>query len=314
MTETLRIATRESQLALWQANYIRDLLMASHPSIKVELVPMTTRGDQLLHAPLAKIGGKGLFIKELEKAMLDGRADLAAHSLKDVPMELPEGFCLAAVTERAEPRDALVAGSYRSLADIPHGSVIGSSSLRRQIQIRDRRPDLVFRDLRGNVNTRLAKLDKGEYDAIILASCGLQRLGMAERISARLDTEDCLPAAGQAVVGIECREGDQRVMDLLAAINHSPTQQIIEAERRLCLRLQASCQLPIAAYAEYLQPETDPDSSSRMRLSAFVSDLEGKNQLRVIKEDLIRNRLALADEVAEALFAKGAKEIIAGIV
>lgn len=287
--------------------------MEKHPDLRVELVPMTTRGDQILESPLALIGGKGLFIKELEKAMADGRADIAAHSLKDVPMELPEGFSLGAVMERAEPRDALVSVTYDSLDQIPMGGVIGSSSLRRQNQIRSLRPDLVFKDLRGNVNTRLAKLDAGEYDAIILAGCGLQRLLMGDRITEFIETADCLPAAGQAAIGIECRKGDEKVMELIRAITHEPTLELVETERRVCARLEASCQLPIAVYAERLDSEHgDNRDSDRMRLRVFISDLEGENTLRLAKECAVRDRLMVADEMAEELFSLGAARIIAG--
>lgn len=217
--EKLIIATRESPLAMWQAEYVQRELQLAHPGLKVELLPMTTRGDQILDSPLAKIGGKGLFIKELEHALLDGRADIAVHSMKDVPMEFPQGLGLAVICPREDYRDAFVSNKYDSFEDLPEGAIVGSSSLRRQCQLRALRPDIVLKDLRGNVNTRLRKLDEEQYDAIILASAGLIRLGMADRIKQALTSEVCLPAGGQGAVGIEARDDDSRVLALIKALS-----------------------------------------------------------------------------------------------
>ena len=248
-TNRVRIATRKSPLALWQAEYVRDRLLEAHPGLQVELLKMTTQGDKILDSPLAKIGGKGLFVKELEQGMLEGRADIAVHSMKDVPAEFPPGLHLAVVCEREDARDAFVSNTYAGLNDLPQGARVGTSSLRRQCQLNEKRPDLEILTLRGNVNTRLAKLDAGEYDAIILASAGLLRLGMAERITEYLDTRVSLPAVGQGAVGIECREDDARIHALLASLNDAPTHIRVTAERAMNRRLEGGCQVPIAGYA-----------------------------------------------------------------
>ena len=219
LDKIIRIATRQSPLALWQAHYVQQRLMASHPGLQVELVPMVTRGDVILDTPLAKVGGKGLFVKELELALLEGRADIAVHSMKDVPVDFPAGLGLTTICEREDPRDAFVSNRFASLDQLPQGSVVGTSSLRRQCQLRERRPDLIVRDLRGNVGTRLAKLDNGDYDAIILAVAGLKRLGLEQRIRSPLSAEECLPAVGQGAVGIECRLDDSVTRALLAPLN-----------------------------------------------------------------------------------------------
>jgi len=248
--ETLRIATRRSPLALWQAEHVAARLRAAHPGLAVELVPMTTQGDRVLDSPLARIGGKGLFVKELERAMLEGRADLAVHSMKDVPVELPEGLVIAAVLEREDPRDALVtARPGLDLDTLPPGARVGTSSLRRQCQIRARRPDLEVLDLRGNVGTRLARLDEGRYDAIVLAAAGLRRLGEAARIGRLLGTDELLPAIGQGVIGVECRADDARTRALVGALEHGPTRVVVEAERAVNARLAGGCQVPLAAHA-----------------------------------------------------------------
>ena len=249
MADTLRIATRQSPLALWQAEDAANRLRAAHPSLNVELVTMVTRGDKLLDSPLAKIGGKGLFVKELESAIYEGRADIAVHSMKDVPSVLPEGLHLASILERENPHDALVSNSYKTLDDLPQGAILGTSSLRREAQLRKHRPDLQFKVLRGNVNTRLAKLDAGEYDAIVLACAGLQRLEMHDRIAQEMPPELSLPAVGQGAVGIECRADDARVNALLAPLHHIDTATRVLAERAMNYHLDGGCQVPIAGYS-----------------------------------------------------------------
>ena len=245
----IRIATRKSALALWQAEYVKARLEQAHPGLVVTLVPMVSRGDKLLDSPLSKIGGKGLFVKELETALLENEADIAVHSMKDVPMDFPEGLGLFCICEREDPRDAFVSNTYASLDALPAGSVVGTSSLRRQAQLLTRRPDLQIRFLRGNVNTRLAKLDAGEYDAIILAAAGLIRLGFEERITSAITVEDSLPAGGQGAVGIECRSADKAIHELLAPLHHADTADRVTAERALNKHLNGGCQVPIACYA-----------------------------------------------------------------
>lgn len=249
MAETLRIATRQSPLALWQAEDAAARLKAAHPDLEVELVTMVTKGDKLLDSPLAKIGGKGLFVKELEAALYEDRADIAVHSMKDVPAVLPEGLHLAVILERENPHDAFVSNNYKTLEDLPQGAVLGTSSLRREAQLRKRRPDLQFKTLRGNVNTRLAKLDAGEYDAIVLACAGLQRLEFHDRIAQELPPELSLPAVGQGAVGIECRVDDPRVNALLAPLHHEDTATRVLAERAMNYHLDGGCQVPIAGYS-----------------------------------------------------------------
>ncbi|BCD97367.1 hydroxymethylbilane synthase [Marinagarivorans cellulosilyticus] len=249
MTQTLRIATRKSALALWQAEYVKARLEGLHPGLRVELVPMVSRGDKILDVPLAKVGGKGLFVKELEHALLNNEADIAVHSMKDVPMEFPEGLGLSVICEREDPRDAWVSSRFASIDDLPAGSVVGTSSLRRQSQLLAKRPDLEVKFLRGNVNTRLAKLDAGEYDGIILAAAGLLRLEMPERIRQFISPEQCLPAGGQGAVGIECRTADQSTIDLIQALHDDITAEQVLAERALNRRLEGGCQVPIACYA-----------------------------------------------------------------
>jgi hydroxymethylbilane synthase len=242
------IATRESRLALWQAHHVRDLLSAMQPR-PVELLGMTTQGDQILDRALSKVGGKGLFVKELEVALHEGRAHLAVHSLKDVPMELPEGFVLTAVMEREDPRDALVSPQYGSLSELPQGAVVGTSSLRRLVQLKARRPDLRIEPLRGNLDTRLRKLDEGQYDAIVLAAAGLKRLGLAERIRQIIDVDTMLPAAGQGALGLEIRAEQAELGQILAALNHLPTRLATLAERAVSRALGGSCSMPLAAHA-----------------------------------------------------------------
>ena len=250
MRQLLRIATRKSPLALWQSEHVAAALRAAHPGLEVTLVPMSTRGDEVLDRSLAAIGGKGLFLKELELAMLRGEADCAVHSLKDVPMELEPGFALPAILQRADHADAFVSNRYDDIAALPHGAVVGTSSLRRQAQLRALRPDLQLRDLRGNVNTRLAKLDAGEYDAIVLACAGLQRLGFEARIRSRMDAPQWLPAPAQGAIAIECREDDANARALCAALDHVVTRICVEAERAMNRALHGSCHVPVAAFAQ----------------------------------------------------------------
>lgn len=268
MTEQkLIIATRSSPLALWQAHYVRDRLTSYWPNLRVELLEVTTRGDIILDTPLAKIGGKGLFVKELEVAMLEQRADIAVHSMKDVPMEFPEGLELGVICEREDPRDAFVSNQYKSLNELPEGAVVGTSSLRRQCQVKACRPDLVIKDLRGNVGTRLRKLDEGEYDAIILASAGLIRLGLSTRIAQFIDVEQSLPAGGQGAVGIELRIGDTRVAQLLEPLHCATTARRVVAERALNRYLNGGCQVPIACYATV-------NDQNDITLTGRVGDIE----------------------------------------
>jgi hydroxymethylbilane synthase len=249
MTKLLRLATRKSPLALWQTEYVARRLRALHPDLTVELVPMTTRGDKIIDRPLSQVGGKGLFLKELEEAMLANEADAAVHSLKDVPMELEGPFALPAILERADPFDAFVSARFPDIDALPKGARVGTSSLRRQAQLRARRPDLVSVDLRGNVNTRLKKMEDGEYDAIILACAGLERLGLTRYIRHRLEAPGWLPAVAQGAIAVEAREGDADIHALLAALDHAPTRTCVRAERAMNRSLHGSCQLPVAAYA-----------------------------------------------------------------
>lgn len=301
----LRIATRKSALALWQAEFVKGRLQQLHPDLAVELVTFTTRGDKILDTPLAKIGGKGLFVKELENALLANEADIAVHSMKDVPMAFPEGLGLAVICEREDPRDAFVSTHYDSIEDLPIGACVGTSSLRRQCQLRALRPDLVIASLRGNVNTRLAKLDAGEFDAIILAAAGLIRLGLGDRIRARLSTEASLPAGGQGAVGIEIRVDDQRVRDLLAPLNHVPTELCVRAERALNSHLNGGCQVPIACFAE-----RDGD---QLWLRGLVGDPADGTLLHANARAGIDAPETLGIAVAEDLLSQGAGAILSRI-
>jgi len=301
----LRIATRKSLLALWQAEFVKAELEKRNPDLTVELVTFTTQGDKILDTPLAKIGGKGLFVKELEVAMLDGRADIAVHSMKDVPMEFPEGLGLAVICEREDPRDAFVSNQYKSFADLPQGAHVGTSSLRRQCQILAARPDLKISSLRGNVQTRLGKLDAGEFDAIILASAGLKRLELEDRIAEAMDDTISLPAGGQGAVGIECRTDDERVMALLAPLNHAETAARVSAERALNKRLQGGCQVPIACYATL-----DGDS---LYLRGLVGSDDGQTMIRTEITGPAANAEQLGIQAAEDLLAQGAGEILANV-
>ncbi|MEW6133002.1 MAG: hydroxymethylbilane synthase [Pseudomonadota bacterium] len=299
----LIIATRESALALWQAHHVRDRLMALHPGLEVELLGLTTQGDRILDVTLNKIGGKGLFVKELEQALQDGRADLAVHSLKDVPMALPEGFALAAIGEREDPRDAFVSNRYRRLSDLPPGAVVGTSSLRRESQLRARYPHLDIRPLRGNVNTRLRKLDEGQYAAVILAAAGLKRLGLEERIAAVLEPEHSLPAAGQGALGIEIRADRTDMEALLAPLHHAQTAACVRAEREVSRRLGGSCQVPLGAYAVMRE--------DALFLRGFVASPDGKTFLQAECSGGPDDPEALGRLLAQALRDQGADAILA---
>jgi hydroxymethylbilane synthase len=305
MSREIRIATRKSALALWQAEYVKARLEQAHPGLKVSLVPMVSRGDKLLDAPLAKIGGKGLFVKELETALLENEADIAVHSMKDVPMDFPEGLGLFCICEREDPRDAFVSNTYESLDALPAGSVVGTSSLRRQAQLLARRPDLKIQFLRGNVNTRLAKLDAGEYDAIILAAAGLIRLGFEDRIRSSISAEDSLPAGGQGAVGIECRSADADVHALLAPLHHRETALRVTAERALNKHLNGGCQVPIACYALL--------EDDQLWLRGLVGQPDGGLLLRAEARAASSDAEALGVRVAEALLAQGADAILKAV-
>jgi len=305
MSREIRIATRKSALALWQAEYVKARLEQAHPGLKVSLVPMVSRGDKLLDAPLAKIGGKGLFVKELETALLENEADIAVHSMKDVPMDFPEGLGLFCICEREDPRDAFVSTTYESLDALPAGSVVGTSSLRRQAQLLARRPDLKIQFLRGNVNTRLAKLDAGEYDAIILAAAGLIRLGFEDRIRSSISAEDSLPAGGQGAVGIECRSADADVHALLAPLHHRETALRVTAERALNKHLNGGCQVPIACYALL--------EDDQLWLRGLVGQPDGGLLLRAEARAASSDAEALGVRVAEALLAQGADAILKAV-
>lgn len=308
---SLRIASRESALALWQSEYIKSELERLHPNLQVEIVGMTTKGDQILDVPLAKIGGKGLFVKELEASMLAMETDIAVHSMKDVPMHFPEGLELAAICERESPFDAFVSNQFDSLDALPQGAIVGTSSLRRQSQLQSKRPDLVIKGLRGNVNTRLAKLDAGEYDAIILADAGLKRLGFNARIKQVLAPSFSLPAVGQGALGIECRSDDAAIKALLAPLIHAETQICVKAERAMNTRLEGGCQVPIAGYAT-LEDHT-------LALKGLVAAIDGSKVLEV-NEEITLDHLhgdhaeqqaeALGVTIAEQLLERGAGRLL----
>jgi hydroxymethylbilane synthase len=300
----LVIASRESRLAMWQAEHVRERLSSLYPQCDVKIVGMTTRGDQILDRTLSKVGGKGLFVKELEVAMAEGRADLAVHSLKDVPMELPPGFALAAVLEREDPRDAFVSNEYASLDHLPPGAVVGTSSLRRQALIAARYPQLVITPLRGNLDTRLGKLDRGDYAAIILAAAGLKRLGLEQRIRALLDPERSLPAAGQGAMAIEIAERSDGLdlFKLLAPLNHEATAQAVTAERKVSQVFGGSCQVPLAAHATV--------ADGRMHLRAMVATPDGKRVASAEVHGAATDAAALGEQVAALLRAQDAVDIL----
>ncbi len=303
MTDSrLRIATRKSPLALWQANHVREALLARHPELDVELLTMTTQGDKILDTPLAKVGGKGLFVKELETGMLEGRADLAVHSMKDVPVEFPEGLCLAAVLPREDPRDVLISNTSSSIDQLPQGARVGTSSLRRQSQLRARRPDLRILDLRGNVNTRLSRLDNGEYDAIMLAAAGVKRMGWDARITEFLPPEQFLPAIGQGAIGIEIRTDDARLHELVVGLNDAQTATRIAAERALNKALQGGCQVPIAGYSEI--------SHGVILLRALVGRPDGTELVQGVISGKPEDAEELGRVLAKDLLSRGAKQIL----
>jgi len=298
----LRLGTRKSQLALWQAHFVRDALERHHPGLKVELLTMTTEGDRILDRSLAAVGGKGLFIKELETGLLDGSTDIAVHSLKDVTATLPDGLCLAAYCEREDPRDGFVSNHFSTLASLPDGARVGTSSLRRQCLLRQAFPRLNIVSLRGNVNTRLAKLDAGEFDAIILAVAGIKRLGMESRIRERLDPAISLPAVGQGVVCIECREDDRDTRKLLAPLNHAPTQTCVSAERAMNLRLEGGCQVPIGGFAEL--------QGDNLFLRGMVGEPDGSRLLRAEQRGPATHAEHIGHQLAQQLLAQGARGIL----
>ncbi len=300
--KTLKIATRQSPLALWQAEHIRERLEALHQGLKVELVTFVTQGDKILDTPLAKIGGKGLFVKELEAALLDGRADLAVHSMKDVPMQLPEGLDLAVICEREDPFDAFVSNHYECFDDLPQGAKLGTSSLRRKCQILKQRPDLKIIDLRGNVGTRLSKLDEGQYDAIILASAGLKRLGLKDRIRHVLTPEVSLPAVGQGALGLECRSQDQAVLDLILPLMHAETNACVRAERAFNAYLEGGCQVPIAGFAIL--------ENNQIQLEGRVGSVDGDELLIASVVGEVKQAEQLGVELAKQLLEKGAGELL----
>jgi len=298
----LRIATRKSQLALWQAQHVAMLLRQAHSGLEVVLVPLVTQGDRIQDRSLAAIGGKGLFIKELEVALEEQRADMAVHSMKDLPGDLPAALTIAAVLERADARDALVTAKASDLEGLPRGARVGTSSLRRQAQLLAARPDLRIETLRGNVDTRLRRHDAGEMDAIVLACAGLTRLGMESRITARLDPKLCLPAVAQGVIGIECRAHDERTLGLVSVLNHRDTRVAMDAERAFALRLGGSCQSPIAAHATL--------DGQRLTLEGLVAEPDGSRLLRDLAVGLAANPAALGMLLAERILAAGADALL----
>ncbi len=302
MSQTIRIATRKSPLAMWQAEHVAAELKRVHPGIGIEIVGMTTQGDKILDTPLAKIGGKGLFIKELEQGMLDDQADIAVHSMKDVPVEFPPGLQLAVIMQREDPRDAFVSNRFKTMDDLPEGACVGTSSLRRQSQLAEQRPDLKIKSLRGNVNTRLRKLDEGEYDAIILAAAGLIRLGFQQRITAFIGPEQSLPAIGQGAVGIECRSDDERIKALIAPLHHEETASCVLAERAMNQRLNGGCQVPIAGYAML--------ENGELWLRGLVGEPDGSRIIRGEVEGTPDEAEAMGKGLAEHLLEWGADRIL----
>ena len=305
MIRKIKIATRKSRLALWQAHYVRDRLLEASPKTEVEISGMTTEGDRDKNSPLSKIGGKGVFVKELEQALINGDADIAVHSMKDVPAELPAGLSINAICERADPRDAFVSVNYKCIEDIPDGGRIGSSSLRRRLQLKARYPELDYLELRGNVDTRLRKLDAGEFDGIILAAAGLARLGLTDRISEYIPVESCIPSAGQGAVGVESVTGDSEINKLLQAISHPMTELCVSCERLITQKLGATCNLPIAAFVQVREDE--------IHLRSFVSDIDGEQVLKVSLSGPVAQGKQLAEKVAALLLEKGARNLISGI-
>ncbi|MBF0282917.1 MAG: hydroxymethylbilane synthase [Magnetococcales bacterium] len=304
-SRALRIGTRGSLLALWQARWVQSRLQAVHPGLEVVLEIIKTQGDKILDVPLAQVGGKGLFVKELEEAMLEDRTDLAVHSMKDVPAEFPPGLGLAAVLEREDPRDALLSVHFNSLDELPQGARVGSSSLRRQSQIKRLRPDLQVVSLRGNVNTRIAKLEAGEFDAILLAAAGVKRLAMTQQVKQYLEPDQMLPAIGQGAVGVEARLGDEAVLALLRPLDHAPTRICVEAERAFLATLEGGCQVPIAGHAQW--------QGDALRLQGLVGDLEGRRVVEETMEGSASDPAALGVALAHRLLDQGAAAILADV-
>ena len=305
MKKIIRIATRKSPLALWQAEHISERLMAIHADVVIELVTMVTQGDKILDTPLAKVGGKGLFVKELEQGMLRGDADIAVHSMKDVPVEFPAGLQLSVICEREDPRDAFVSNTYSDLENLPQGAIVGTSSLRRQCQIRSIRPDLVIKDLRGNVNTRLSKLDDGQYDALILASAGLIRLGFDNRITAFIEPEMSLPAIGQGAIGIESRVDDNDILELILPLEHQATRICVTAERAMNHRLEGGCQVPIGGFAQL--------QGNSLNLRGLVGQPDGSEIIRGQESGDAQDAEQIGTKLADYLLARGAKEILQAV-
>lgn len=301
----LTIATRKSPLALWQAEFIKAELERYHPGLEVSLLAMTTRGDVILDSPLSKIGGKGLFVKELEHALLNGDADIAVHSMKDVPMHFPEGLCLGPICQREDPRDAFVSSRFASIDSLPQGAVVGTSSLRRQCQLQRYRPDLQIKSLRGNVNTRLAKLDAGDFDAIILAASGLMRLGFEERIRDFISTGICLPACGQGALGIELRINDTETAQRVSVLHHEPSAQCVKAERAMNTRLNGGCQVPIAGFAEL--------HDGQLTMRGLVGSVDGRQMLYAQGSQVASQAEVLGQHIAEELLAQGAEAILSSL-
>ena len=302
-TDRLVIASRESRLALWQAEHVRDTLRQLYPARSIDILGMSTQGDRILDVSLSRIGGKGLFVKELEVALLEGRADIAVHSAKDVPMVLPEGFCIAAILAREDPRDCLVSPRYATLDELPKGARLGSSSLRREAQVRERFPHVDVQPVRGNLDTRLAKLDRGEFDALMLAAAGLKRLGLAARIAGHIDTRDSLPAPGQGALAIECREDRADLIDLLARLNDPDTDACVRAERSASRALSGSCQLPLAVFGEI--------QAGALYLRGLVATQDGRTVLRAELRGARGDAVALGERLAAQLREAGADRVLA---
>lgn len=300
--KTLRIATRQSPLAMWQAEFVQSQLQTLHPELNVELLPMTTKGDQILNSPLALVGGKGLFVKELEHALLDGRADIAVHSMKDVPPGFPEGLGLGAILKRHSPFDAVLSNNYSTLEELPDGAHVGTASQRRKAQILARFPKLKISTLRGNIQTRIGKLDAGEFDAILLAASGLERMGLDSRIKSLLSAEHSLPAVGQGALGIEVREGDAQVAKWLEPLVHAETQINVSAERRFSKRLGGSCSVPLGCFATH--------NGEDFQIDGLLAQPDGKLILRAQRSGKTQDSLAMADALADDLFAQGAQKIL----
>ena len=298
----IRIATRKSPLALWQANFVKQNLLLAHKDLTVELIPMVTQGDIILDSPLSKIGGKGLFVKQLEQAILNNEADIAVHSIKDIPAQFPEGLMLAAICQRDEVRDAFVANKYASLNDLPKGAIVGTSSLRRQCQLRSHFPHLIIKDLRGNVGTRLNKLDDGQYDAIILASVGLKRLSLEHRITQYIDTDLMLPAVGQGAIGIESRTDDKQILDIISVLDDKKSRACIQAERAMNNALQGGCQVPIAGYCRL--------NNDELTLQGLVGRVDGSKIIKQQITGFINEAESLGEKLAKQLLNQGADLIL----